>query len=118
MQPPSLSRQVTKDDLIYLHAYSTSIEAHTFGCENRTESHLEVILDLSRVKNFSNSSVTQGKHIIAKVIPPACYAVITSIRKNEMIEEFEEASDEEVRQGQQQQPTKLDIDFKHKRVTI
>ena len=82
---------------------------------------MDVILDLTRVKNFSNSSETKGKHIITKMIPPASYAVITSIRKNEIIEEFEEASDEEGRQGQQQQqqqPTKLEIDFKHKRVTI
>ena len=70
-------------------------------------------MDLARVRDFSNSSSKDSK-IITKVIPPASFSIIAHIRKNDIIDGFEEASDEEGRSGAQ--PTKLDIDFKHKRL--
>jgi hypothetical protein len=46
------------------------------------------------VRNFSNSSL-KNETIITKVIPPSSFAIITHIRKNDFIDEFDHASVED-----------------------
>lgn len=78
---------------------------------------MEIILDLSRVSNFSNSSIN-NQATITKIIPPANFSIITHIRRNDFIDEFEHASVEDEESVAGKQPTKLDIDFKHKKVIM
>ena len=71
-----------------------------FGCQNKTDYPLEVTLDLTRAKAYRCS---EPDFIISAVVAPHSYQVLAHNRK------IGGAS-------QQEEDSRLDIDFSHKRI--